>query len=272
MRLSKMHGLGNSFVLVDHRTPFLKDPATMARAVCDLHFGLGADGLILLENSAALDLRMRIFNADGSEPEMCGNGVRCFSRFALESGVSASKKLRIETLAGEIDTEILPDGRVRVDMGTPALASRDISFDRAPVAAGGVRVARIEGADYHFMSMGNPHAVRFVENHEFDYHGEGKRVENERAVFPNRTNVEFIRVDGRGELTMRVWERGCGETLACGTGACASVAVAMKTGRCDTGKVVVHLLGGDLEIEWDGAGHLFMTGPAVTVLRGEWTA
>ncbi|MBN8219148.1 MAG: diaminopimelate epimerase, partial [Spirochaetes bacterium] len=112
MKISKMHGLGNSFVLVDHRTPFLNDPAATARTVCDLHFGLGADGLILLERSSSLDLRMRIFNADGSEPEMCGNGVRCFSRFALESGVSASKKLRVETLAGEIDTEILPDGRV----------------------------------------------------------------------------------------------------------------------------------------------------------------
>lgn len=267
----KMNGLGNNFVLVDHRKPFLKDPAASAKKICDVHFGVGADGLILVENSEKSDLRMRIFNADGSEPEMCGNGIRCFSRFASDEKIFAGNKMRVETLAGEKITEILPNGLVRVDMGEPVLANRDINPKQVKaVGKLGLTAASIAGESYHYVSMGNPHAVRFVKDYDFDYKKVGEAVETNRSIFPNKTNVEFIRVENPSELTMRVWERGCGETFACGTGACASVAAAILSGQANPGKVKIHLLGGDLEIEWSGKGNLFMTGPAETVLRGEY--
>ncbi len=268
--ISKLQGLGNNFILLDHRTPFLPDPKTTAQKICDIHFGIGADGLILVENSTTNDIKMRIFNADGSEPEMCGNGIRCFSRFVKDKKIASSDTLSVETLAGEIKTTLLPNRLVKVDMGIPAVLSPDLVLERTTLLKNDLRKVTIDGRDYHFISMGNPHAVHFVENYQFDYLKTGQAVENTLSIFPKKTNVEFIKVENRHELTMRVWERGCGETFACGTGACASVASAILSDRVDAGKVLVHLLGGDLEIEWDGKGQLFMTGPAETVLDGKY--
>jgi diaminopimelate epimerase len=268
--ITKMQGLGNNFIVLDHRKPFLKDPEATAKKICDVHFGIGADGLILVESSKTEDVRMRIFNADGSEPEMCGNGIRCFSRFVKNKSIFSGDELSVETLAGQIKTKILPNGLVKVDMGVPATVSADLVLEKARTLERNLRQVDIDGRLYHFISMGNPHAVSFVENYQFDYLKVGEMVENNRSIFPKKTNVEFIKVENRHELTMRVWERGCGETYACGTGACASAAAAMLSGRVDTGKVIVHLLGGDLEIEWSGEGHLMMTGPAETVLDGSY--
>ncbi len=194
---------------------------------------------------------MRILNEDGSEAEMCGNGIRCFARFALDRGLTDSRELEVRTLAGPIRTRILDDGQVEVDMGEPEPA--------AQVTPEARRFARV--------SMGNPHAVAFVDGFDFDWRAEGARVER-AAVFPDGSNVHFARLLSPTEVEVKVWERGCGETLACGTGACAVAVAGAVEGRLERGPVVVHLPGGPLLIHWNEHGRVMMTGPVVLVCRG----
>ncbi|MDN5362483.1 MAG: diaminopimelate epimerase [Moorella sp. (in: firmicutes)] len=275
MRFVKMHGLGNDFVLVNAMTEEMPgDLPSLARRVCHRRFGIGADGLILVLPSTRAHLRMRIFNPDGSEAEMCGNGIRCFARYAYESGLVGGEELQVETLAGIIKPRlILAGGRVtgvRVDMGEPHLEREEIPMHGtgSPVLDEPVEV---NGETWWgtCVSMGNPHCVFFVEDvNRAPVKTIGPLVE-EHALFPRRTNVEFIQVRNRNELQMRVWERGAGETMACGTGACAAVVAGALTGRSNR-KVTVHLAAGDLEIAWSPAdNHVYMTGPAVEVFRGD---
>ena len=267
-----MHGLGNDFIVVDNRNGAISDlaAADLARRLCERRFSVGADGLLLLSNSAVADARMRVFNADGSEAEMCGNGIRCFAKYCYENNIVQTKVMSIETLAGIKKTWLTVAAgivrAVKVDMGTPA-------WDRSaiPMVGGGTCVdedLQVDGQVYKVtcLSVGNPHCVVFVPDIDsFPVDVVGPNIETHGA-FPNKTNVEFVQVLGNEELKVRVWERGCGETMACGTGACASVAAAKmlkKTGA----NVVVHLAGGDLRVEI--AERLFMSGPAEKVFEGK---
>ncbi len=274
MRFTKMHGAGNDYVYVDcFSQPAPADPAALSRAISDRHFGVGGDGLILITPSEKADARMRMFNADGSEAEMCGNGVRCVAKYVYDHGIARKPTLKIETGRGvlTLDLEVEHDrvARVRVDMGEPILQAEripttlpgnpplDVSLPRQPL-----RVTCV--------SMGNPHAVAFVNliTDELVL-GVGPQVEID-PVFPRRTNVEFVQVHNPGEVTMRVWERGSGETLACGTGACGVCVAGVLTGRTQR-RLLVHLRGGDLNLHWSEAdNHVYMTGPAVEVFSGEW--
>jgi len=276
LKFVKMEGLGNDYVYVDcFRQPIPQDPAALARVIADRHFGVGGDGLILVCPSDKADARMRMFNADGSESEMCGNGVRCVAKLVHDHGLATKPRLTIETGRGvltlDLEIESGKTRRVRVDMGEPILEAARIPTTLAgnpPVladlAVGGRTLALT------CVSMGNPHAVCFVDSITDELVlGMGPQVENHPA-FPRRVNVEFVRVDNPGEFTMRVWERGSGETLACGTGACAVAVAGVLTGKLNR-KVVGHLRGGDLLLEWDQAtNHVFMTGPAVEVFQGTW--
>jgi diaminopimelate epimerase len=276
MRFTKMQGCGNDYIYVDcFRDKPPKDAAKTSIAVSDRHFGIGADGLILICPSEKADARMRMFNADGSESEMCGNGLRCVAKYVYDHGIAKKDKLSIETGRGILQVELEIAGgkaqRVRVNMGEPILISAKIPTIlpgdppiNAPLSVGG------ENFKVTCVSMGNPHCVIFVDEitkrliHEI-----GPQIENHSA-FPRRTNTEFVKVNRRDDLTMRVWERGSGETLACGTGACAACVAGVLTNRADR-KVTFHLLGGDLELDWSEAeNHVYMTGPAVEVFTGEW--
>jgi diaminopimelate epimerase len=274
MRFTKMHGAGNDYVYVDcFRQPAPTDPPALSRAMSDRHFGVGGDGLILICPSEKADACMRMFNADGSEAEMCGNGVRCVAKYVHDHGIVRKPTLRIETGRGiltlDLDVEKDRVERVRVDMGEPILQAEripttlpgnpptDVSLPRQPL-----RVTCV--------SMGNPHAVAFVNliTDELVL-GVGPQVEVD-PIFPRRTNVEFVQVHNTGEVTMRVWERGSGETLACGTGTCAVCVAGVLTGRTQR-RLLVHLCGGDLNLHWSEAdNHVYMTGPAVEVFSGEW--
>ncbi|MBA4187196.1 MAG: diaminopimelate epimerase [Planctomycetaceae bacterium] len=280
MRFVKMHGIGNDYVYVDCvRNPLPADPAALSRVVSDRHFGIGSDGLILVCPSERADARMRMFNADGSESEMCGNGLRCVAKFVYDKGIARKPQLTIETGRGilPVDLEIKNDKvhRVRVNMGEPILKSADIPTTLAgdpPVNA------RLSMAGVRFdatcVSMGNPHAVFFVGEDYFvgkrDLVAEfGPQIENHPA-FPRRVNAHFVKVHSRGEVTMRTWERGSGITLACGTGACAVCVAGVLTGRTDR-KLVAHLPGGDLELHWSETDNcVYKTGPATEVFTGEW--
>ena len=267
MPFSKLNGLGNSFILMNDLNGAVSgdlDVSRLAQRVCDVAFGVGADGLILVQEATTHDYRMSIINSDGSEAEMCGNGIRCMARFLNEENISAKQALTIETLAGPIGIEQKERGLVEVDMGKPVFVNRDVVSD----AAGDLLTLDVCGYPFTYVSMGNPHAVTFVDSFEFEWKKVGADVETTTAVFPNRTNVEFGQVENRRELTMKVWERGCGETMACGTGTCALVVAGVHTGRVDEGDVRVHLPGGDLSIRYFRGGHVWMTGPAVTVCRG----
>jgi diaminopimelate epimerase len=272
LRFTKMHGIGNDYVYVDAFHHRVGDPAGLARRVSPRRTGIGSDGLILICPSEVADCRMEMYNADGSRGEMCGNGIRCVAKYAFEHGLAPRNPMRIETDAG-IKTIAL---RVRngivqsatVDMGEPVLAG-----PRIPVAAEGQVIdaaLEIDGITYRItcLSMGNPHCVVFIDPERVDIEKVGPRFEHHR-FFPKRVNTEFVRVDGPTELTMRVWERGSGETAACGTGACAAVVAAVLTQRAQR-QATVHLRGGDLEIEWREADNrVYMTGPAEEVFSGE---
>ena len=271
-----MHGLGNDFVMVDAFEEKL-DEATLperARELCDRHFGIGADGLILVLPSRVANFRMRIFNPDGSEPESCGNGIRCFARFVYDRKKTADTTLTVETLGGVQTLKLNVAGgtvqTVRADLGEPAFARRLIPM-RGPEEGEALNEkVKADGArlDVTCLSVGNPHCVTFVDDVErFPVEKLGPQLEH-HSLFPRRTNVEFVQVLNRRELRVRVWERGAGETLACGSGACASVIAAARTERADR-RATVHLLGGELQIEWLGDGHVHMTGPAVEVFTGE---
>lgn len=274
MKFTKMHGCGNDYVYVNLFAEEVKEPEELSRFVSDRHFGIGADGLILIGPSGEADFRMRMFNADGSEAEMCGNGIRCVGKFVYEEGLTDKTELSIETGAGIKYLTLYPaDGKVeqiRVDMGEPILTPEDI-----PVVAEGEKVVgepiAVHGKECAItcVSMGNPHAVVFVDDvQRLNLKQIGPFFEHHER-FPKRTNTEFVQIVSREEVRMRVWERGAGETWACGTGACASVMACILNDRTDN-RVLVHLRGGDLTIEYDEtSNHIFMTGPAIRVFDGE---
>jgi diaminopimelate epimerase len=268
MQFTKMHGCGNDFVVIDAINQALpEDMAAFCQFLGDRHFGVGCDQILIVAASECADFQMLIFNCDGSKVEMCGNGIRCMARYVVDKGLTDKTKLDIETLAGIIKPEIVGD-LVRVDMGEPGLNTPDWVWDdeqvvAKPYEAGGKQL------DITLVSMGNPHCVSFHDELTDDLVlGIGPKIENDRGHFPNRINVEFIHRISATELDMRVWERGAGETLACGTGASASCVAAILNGLTER-KVTIHLTGGDLELEWNQAdNHVYMTGPAATVFEG----
>ncbi|MGO9614006.1 MAG: diaminopimelate epimerase [Dissulfurispiraceae bacterium] len=266
---TKMHGLGNDFVVVDCRQKELSDPAAFAVKFCHRRFGIGADQLLLLYPSFAADFKMLIFNADGSEVEMCGNGIRCFAKYIWDRQLSTKEVIAIETRAGIRLAERM--GKlIRVDMGQPVFQADKIPVlieATAPIIDYPLQIKDMEFRST-FVSIGNPHAVIFLDDDvaSFPLSLYGPEVEH-HPLFPRRTNVEFVNVNNRSELTMRVWERGAGETMACGTGASASGVAAMIKGMSER-KVVIHLLGGDLAIEWPEDNHVYMAGACIEVFEG----
>jgi len=271
MRFWKMHGLGNDYIVIDNREEQIngKQASKLAKRLCERRLSVGADGLLLVSNSKVADVKMRIFNADGSEAEMCGNGIRCFAKYCNENGVVVKNQFSVETLSGTKNVWLtLQYGEVsavRVDMGSP-------NWERSslPMVGQGTCINENLNVDREVykvtcLSMGNPHCVIFVDKvDDFPVEQIGRKIENHEA-FPKRTNVGFVQVLNPCELKVRVWERGCGETLACGTGSCAAVAAANKLGKVG-GKVTVHLLGGDLQVEV--AKNLFLSGVAEKVFEG----
>jgi len=277
LAFTKYHGLGNDFILIDNRhsnTPLISPE--QAVKMCDRHFGIGADGVIFaLPGQDGTDYTMRIFNSDGSEPEMCGNGIRCFARFIadLEGEVTIGKSYRIHTLAGVITPRLEAEGQVTVDMGFPQLLAADIP---TTLAEGDKKVIdvplEVAGQSWSVtcVSMGNPHCINFVENvDQISLEQIGPQFEN-HSVFPKKTNTEFIQAIAPDYLKMRVWERGAGITLACGTGACASVVAGVLTGKSER-RCTVELPGGCLQIEWSETDQrIYMTGPAQRVFTGDY--
>lgn len=268
LQFTKMHGIGNDMIVLDSRSSGRLPTAAEAVRLCDRRFGVGADQILVLLTSAVADFRMAIFNADGSDVEMCGNGIRCLARFIRDRGISAKNPLLIETPAGIIRPEVRGE-LVRVDMGEPILEPARIPV-ALPTRPRDTELS-VDGRTYRVsaVSMGNPHCVIPVDDVAAVPLSEvGPQIER-HSWFPRRTNVEFVQVEGRGRVRARVWERGSGITLACGTGACASAVALMDLGRCDR-RVTVALPGGELEIEWDEkTNRVFMTGPAVEVFTGE---
>ncbi|MGH7151811.1 MAG: diaminopimelate epimerase, partial [Planctomycetota bacterium] len=271
MAFTKMQGAGNDFVCLDvGDTGSPADPSALARALCDRRTGIGADGLLLIGPSREADARMILINADGSRAEMCGNGIRCVGKYLHDRGRARGGEVRIETDSGVKTLRLhVEAGRAvaaTVDLGPPALLPDRLAV---PVAPPGVPPRTFEGDR---LSMGNPHFVVFLEEDlaAFPVEAYGPAIER-HALFPDRTNVEFVRLRGRGEIDQRTWERGAGETLACGTGACASAVAAIRRGHAE-GEVRVRLRGGELRIEWDGRGPVYLTGPAVESFAGEWAS
>ena len=283
MEFTKMHGAGNDYVYVDARTLPERDWRALSRAISDRHFGVGGDGLILIMDSDVADLKMRMFNADGSEGAMCGNGIRCFAKYAIERGiVSGAAQVTVDTMSGV--RTIVPhyaNGVVngaRVSMGAPRFAPSEIPVALDPAISnreGPIINYAIHPGDFRlfltFVSMGNPHAVTFIDQpiEEFPLHNIGPLVER-HPIFPDRVNFEIVNLRDDGQLDARVWERGSGETMACGTGACA-VGVASRLLGHTGDRVAVNLPGGTLHIEWNGAGEVYLEGPAAEVFSGVWT-
>jgi len=274
MKFTKMHGLGNDYVVVDCLHTEISDPATVSRAVSQRRTGVGADGLILILPSASQEFRMRIFNADGSEAETCGNGVRCVAKYLYESGLTKSKEFVIETLAGPTRLWLTVESGivtlVKCDMGVPKFSRSDIPMvgDEGEVIEESLKVG---DSEYRVtcLSVGNPHAVVFVDDvRAVPIDAIGPQMENHPA-FPNRINVEFVELVDRENVRMRVWERGSGETLACGSGCCATAVASARTGRTER-TILVHLELGSLKIEWADDEHIYMEGPATSVFEGKW--
>ncbi|MGM0443626.1 MAG: diaminopimelate epimerase [Fibrobacterota bacterium] len=269
LHFTKMHGLGNDFIMVDGVTEDIRGIFPRVEELCRRSFGIGADGLIaVLAPEHGGDFRMRIFNADGSEAEMCGNGIRCFAAFVRSELGFSQAECRVETRAGLM--RITRDrGQYRVNMGAPVLTPGTIPFESTGDDNTGAVTVGNRTYSFTAVSMGNPHAVIHVDDVTDAMVLEDGPVIERLERFPRRTNVEFIRVINSNEIDMRVWERGCGETLACGTGACASVVAGIMQNRHGH-RVTVHLAGGDLQVEWDGdpASPVFMTGPAQKVFAG----
>lgn len=288
MRFTKMHGLGNDYIYIDCMdgsfggvdSSILNDNeriADISRRLSDRHCGIGGDGIILILPSACADFRMRMFNADGSEGKMCGNATRCIGKYVFDHNYTQKRDITLETLSGVkyLHLHTGDDGKVdsvTVDMGEP-----EFTPSRIPVAvddnAGNVDIKVSAGGEEMSLtavSMGNPHGVIFVDDPlTFDVHGIGRQLEVD-AIWPDRANIEFASVTGPEDIVMRVWERGSGETMACGTGACATAVAAMLTGRVPGSKVTIHLLGGDLLIEWNRTtNRVLMSGPATEVFSGE---
>jgi diaminopimelate epimerase len=281
MRFTKMHGAGNDYVYVDcFAQPVPANPAELARRVSDRHVGIGGDGLILILPSPVADARMQMFNADGSESEMCGNGIRCVAKYVYDHGLVRKPTLAIQTKAGILSLDLeIAEGRVcraRVDMGEPILEPSRIptTLPGNPALPGSPVVdAELEVAGRRLsvtcVSMGNPHCVTFVDRLTDDWVlGVGPQIEVD-PHFPRRVNAEFVEIVSPTEVRVRVWERGSGETQACGTGASAVCVAASLAGRTQR-KILAHLPGGDLELDWADNNHVYLTGPAVEVFSGEW--
>jgi diaminopimelate epimerase len=294
MKFTKMHGAGNDYVYVDcFEHAFPANPGELARKIADRHFGVGGDGLIFICPSTVADARMRMFNADGSEAEMCGNGVRCVAKYVYDHDICRAPTLKIETGRGvlTLDVELKNDRveRVRVDMGEPILEAEKIPANvpgvrrNEPIVNVNYGFAPIDTEEEHertqdanieesltCVSMGNPHVVFFCGNVAAIPLQEVGPIMERHEMFPQRINVHFVQVHSPGEVAMRTWERGSGITLACGTGASAVCVAGVLTGRTDR-KILAHLPGGDLELEWNADNnHVYMTGPAVEVFTGEW--
>ena len=273
-----MHGAGNDYVYVNCFTENLSHPEQIAVKVSNRNFGIGSDGLILIMPSDKADVRMRMFNSDGSESEMCGNGIRCVAKYAYDHGIVSSKEITAETGAGILTLQLFTDSgnkvdKVRVKMGPPRLTRAEIPMTGAP-AEGQIIAQPLNILHTTFsitcVSMGNPHCIIFVDDVEgFQVDKYGPLIEN-HELFPRRTNVEFVQIISRTEVRQRTWERGAGETLACGTGASAVCAAGYLNGLTEK-KILNHLSGGDLELEWSADGNIYMTGPAVEVFSGEIT-
>ncbi|MGI6224913.1 MAG: diaminopimelate epimerase [Peptococcales bacterium] len=275
MDFTKVHGLGNDFILINalEKNDSL-DYFALAPKLCDRYFGIGADGILLILPSHVADIRMQIINSDGSEAEMCGNGIRCFAKYVYEQGIINKTIMKVETLAGIIIPEIiLEDNKVvsiRVDMGEPQLERSKIPMLGS---SGQVIKEKLKVLDRDFeittVSMGNPHCVIFVPDlKEIEIEKWGPLIEKHQ-VFPRKTNVEFVQVINPQEAVLRVWERGAGITLACGTGACATLTAGVLNNLLNR-RANIKLLGGELNVEWAENNHLYMTGPAVEVFRGKW--
>ncbi|ACM19759.1 diaminopimelate epimerase [Geotalea daltonii FRC-32] len=275
MKFTKMHGAGNDYVYVDCFSEQVENPADVAIKVSNRNFGIGSDGLILIMPSDKAHVRMRMFNSDGSESEMCGNGIRCVAKYAYDHGIVDKKEITAETGAGILTLQLFTNccnkvDKVRVNMGKPRLT-------RGEIPMSGPADARVVSEPLNILhttfnitcaSMGNPHCVIFVDDVDnFQVEKYGPLIEN-HEIFPRRTNVEFVQIISRTEVRQRTWERGAGETLACGTGASAVCVAGALNGLTDK-KILNHLSGGDLELEWSEDGFLYMTGPAVEVFSGE---
>jgi diaminopimelate epimerase len=288
MRFTKMHGIGNDYVYVNcFEEPTPADPAALAVKIADRHYGVGGDGLILICPSRVADARMRMFNADGSESEMCGNGVRCVAKYVYDHGIAKKPELKIETGNGVLTIGLEVENgnavRARVDMGEPILEAAKI-----PTTLTGERIVNYPAPDFAHqdnawqkqcgldprmtcVSMGNPHVTLYCEDvQKVPLEVVGPKFEN-ASIFPRRINVHFVQVHSSTEVTMRTWERGSGITLACGTGASAVCVAGVLTGKTDR-KILAHLPGGDLELEWGADNHVYMTGPATEVFHGEWNS
>lgn len=292
IRFTKMHGNGNDYIVINGFEQSIDDPSELSIRISDRHTGVGSDGLILMlppdgeAGGDEADLKMRIFNADGSEAEMCGNGIRCVCKYAYEYGLSDADPMRIQTGAGVLALEYTRNAHglvelVTVDMGEPEVSQRAVSIDdEVAESIHPHHVVEFDEAGWVgvFVSMGNPHVVMFSDEHpelmagplaDFDLARWGPRIEN-HPTFPHRINVHFVEVTSKSEITMRTWERGSGITQACGTGACAVGVAGVITGRTQR-DVLIHLPGGDLNVRWDEpSNHVFMTGPATEVFSGEW--
>lgn len=284
MKFTKMQGAGNDFVLIE-TDDTQRDWSAMAMAICDRHYGIGADGLLLVMPSSVADLRMRIFNTDGSEADACGNGLRCLVKYAIDAGLAKAgdRGITIETMAGTRQATVSREGknqvRIEVGMGKPELGTRDINtkikaaegriIKTTPVLTCSVIAGETE-LIVNPVSMGNPHAVYFTGEpvSDFPLSRLGPLVEQHR-LFPKKVNFEVARVLDRQSIETRVWERGVGETLACGSGACAIAVAARQNGYIDD-SVAIRLPGGTLGVKWDGKGEVFLSGPAEAVFRGEW--
>ena len=280
IKFTKMQGIGNDYVYIDAINQKITNEIELTKTLSDRHFGIGSDGLILICKSNKADFKMRIINPDGSEAEMCGNGIRCVGKFVYDKKLTSKKEIDIETLAGikHLNLIVKDDEveKVKVDMGIPSFNPEDIpvKFYDKELIHQDIKYVQTDAIinDKKEMltcvSVGNPHAICFTNDIDnFDVEKYGKQIENDKR-FPNRTNVEFVEIMNRNTIKMRVWERGAGETLACGTGSCASTCAAILNGLTER-TVEVLLLGGKLNIEWNKEdNHLYMTGPAVTVFEG----
>lgn len=276
IKFTKMHGAGNDYVYINGFQQEVEEPAALAKEISDRNFGVGSDGLILILPADLADVRMRMFNADGSEAEMCGNGIRCVAKYAFDHGLVRKEKMVIETGAGDLPVQLYLglDGqveKVRVNMGQPRLLREEIPMD-GPVLEKAIDI-EIAAGDQTFtatcVSMGNPHCVIYVDDVEAFPVAEIGPLFEHHQLFPERINVEFVEIVSPTEVKQRTWERGAGETLACGTGASAVTVAGVLTGRTERA-IVNHLLGGDLELEWTEEGDVFMVGPATEVFTGEY--
>lgn len=275
MNFTKMHGLGNDYVYVNCFEEAVDNPGELAIAVSDRHFGIGSDGLILIMPSDQADVRMRMFNADGSEAQMCGNGIRCVAKYAYDHGLVDKDEIAVQAEAGIKTLQLTVEGgkvsKVRVNMGRPSLLRKDLPMVGEPDSQCIDEPLDVDGQTYAItcVSVGNPHCCIFVDDADaVDLDKVGPKIENHPS-FPERINVHFVQIISRNEVKMATWERGSGITLACGTGAtavCVACAVNDKTDR----QILAHLPGGDLELEWAEDDHVYMTGPATEVFQGVW--